>query len=182
MNPFASRTQKTIDIPFDLPNTVTIRKLAGRHLGRANQEFLNTLIAAVHARGGAKVQKDLEELFAKDPKKAANDIGEVKADPLNGYDKYFICAKGIVAWTYAESLSPIPPFDMKAVLEMARRGDIEQAIEVVTTIPLHRPWAVPAIDDLDDDALTFFATEIMRLTKPSLFETVDEQEADRKNG
>ena len=124
MNPFASRTQKTIDIPFDLPNTVTIRKLAGRHLGRANQEFLNTLIAAVHARGGAKVQKDLEELFAKDPKKAANDIGEVKADPLNGYDKYFICAKGIVAWTYAESLSPIPPFDMKAKgLALAHRLD-----------------------------------------------------------
>lgn len=37
-------------------------------------------------------------------------------------------------------------------------------------------------DDLDDEAVDFIATEILRLTKPALFQTTIEAEADRKNG
>ena len=33
MGIFASRSTKTIDIPFDLPNTVTVRQLTGKQLG-----------------------------------------------------------------------------------------------------------------------------------------------------
>lgn len=44
------------------------------------------------------------------------------------------------------------------------------------------PVSEQAVDDLDDEAVAFFATETMRLTKPALFQTKDEQEADRKNG
>lgn len=49
-------------------------------------------------------------------------------------------------------------------------------------------WTVPdpalnaeAIEDLDDDALEWFAVEIMKRTKPRLFQTVDEAETARKN-
>ncbi len=49
-------------------------------------------------------------------------------------------------------------------------------------------WSFPepalapaAIDDLDDDALDWFAREILQRTKPSLFQTEDEREAARKN-
>lgn len=38
-----------------------------------------------------------------------------------------------------------------------------------------------AIDDLDDDALEFFAREVMRLTKPALFLDEPAAEAARKN-
>ncbi len=42
--------------------------------------------------------------------------------------------------------------------------------------------SVDHVADLDDDAQEFIATEIMRLTKPWLFKTAAELEADRKNG
>jgi hypothetical protein len=38
------------------------------------------------------------------------------------------------------------------------------------------------IDDLDDEAAEFIGREILRLTKPSLFQTVEEREAATKNG
>jgi len=50
-------------------------------------------------------------------------------------------------------------------------------------------WSYPepalsaeAIEDLDDDALEWFATEILKRTKPGLFQTEDEATAARKNG
>lgn len=51
-----------------------------------------------------------------------------------------------------------------------------------------KTWTVDApltpetIDDLDGEALNHFATEIMRLTKPALFQTTEEAEAEQKNG
>jgi hypothetical protein len=38
-----------------------------------------------------------------------------------------------------------------------------------------------AVEDLDDEALEFFAIEIMRITKPGLFLSREEREAARKN-
>jgi len=38
------------------------------------------------------------------------------------------------------------------------------------------------VADLDDETLESLATEILRLTKPALFQTPAEQEAGRKNG
>lgn len=38
------------------------------------------------------------------------------------------------------------------------------------------------VAELDEDTRDWLATEILRLSKPSLFRTLDEQEADRKNG
>jgi len=39
-----------------------------------------------------------------------------------------------------------------------------------------------AIDDLVEEALEFFATAVLKLTKPALFQTDEEREAARKNG
>lgn len=36
------------------------------------------------------------------------------------------------------------------------------------------------VEDLDDEALEFIALEVMRLTKPHLFQTIEEAEAARK--
>jgi len=161
-SPFASRVVVTIPIPFDPPNEVTLRKLAGRHLERARNEFMTGLFLDVQARGGAAVQKDMQTLFVKDaPNKEEVEaqVQKVAADPLNGYDPYVVAQGGIVAWTYPESL----------------------AVELVTDEKGNSIPRVKAIDDLDEDAVRFFATEIMRLTKPALFQTEAEVKAERKN-
>ena len=158
-SPFASRVVVTLPIPFDAPHEVTIRKLAGRHLERARNAFMTDLFLDVQARGGASVQKDMQQLFEKDAKDVAEKIEKQKADPLNGFDPYVIAQGGIVAWSYPESL----------------------AVELVTDEKGNRIPRVAAIDDLDEDAVQWFATEIMRLTKPALFQTDEEAEAARKN-
>jgi len=160
-SPFASRVVVTMPIPFDLPNEVTIRKLAGRHLERARNAFMTGLFLDVQARGGAAVQKDMQTLFKKDDEDAdavAEKVKAAEADPLNGFDTYVLAQGGIVAWSYPESLMPERTVEGDSILMRVR-----------------------AIDDLDEDAVRWFATEVMRLTKPSLFQTKAEAEADRKN-
>jgi hypothetical protein len=170
MSIFSSGALATIPIPASVDptgdHTVTLQKLSGRKLARAAKLFFNELIADVQTRGGAKVQKDIQELFNKtDAEKAAAaaEVATVKSDPLNGYDKYALLYDGIAAWSYPE------PLDRVTVTE-------EVNGRPVTVV------RIPAIDDLDDAAVEFFATEIMRLTKPSLFLTEAEKEAATKNG
>jgi hypothetical protein len=162
-SPFASRITTTIPVEFDLPHEVTIQKLAARHLERARKTFFSEMVQEIQSRGGAAVQKDVEQLFGRDPKQEeaaqAEAREKAKADPLNGLNLYWIVASGVKAWTYPESLRPEPVL-----------------LEDGTTAP-----RIMAILDLDEDALRWFATEVMRVTKPAAFRTVEEQEADRKN-
>jgi len=104
MSIFASRVTDTIPFRADgVDYEVTIQKLAGRHLGKAQQAFLNDLVRGIHERGGAAVQKDLREVLDSENAKAG--IAAVKADPLNGYDKHTLILYGVKSWTYPE---PIP--------------------------------------------------------------------------
>ena len=169
-SPFA-RATATVPVPFDPPHEVTVQQLNGRQLAKAQTAFLNDLIAQVQVRGGAKVQKDIETLFKTDTKDVSEEakqiqaeVEKMKADPLNGFDKYSLCYAGIKSWTYPESLALVP------VVEHMADG---REITVMRVL---------AIDDLNDEAVTFFATEVLRLTKPALFQTTDEQETARKNG
>jgi hypothetical protein len=161
-SPFASRVVVTLPIPFDPPHEVTLRKLAGRHLERARNAFMTSLFLDVQARGGAAVQKDMQQLFVKDaPNKedVEDQVKKAAADPLNGFDPYVVTQGGITAWSYPESL----------------------AVELVTDEKGNQLPRVKAIDDLDEDAVRWFATEVMRITKPALFQTAAEVEAERKN-
>ena len=80
------------------------------------------------------------------------DARKVLDDPLSGYDRIALARAGVKAWSYVDA-------DGKPI--------------AVTPA---------AIDDLDDEALEFVATEALRLTKPGLFQTAEEQETARKNG
>jgi hypothetical protein len=149
---FASDTIKTIDLPFAPGESAVIRKLSGYQLGKAQKAFFNDMIQGVVERGGAKVQKDIEELFNKTPEDFDADVKKVQADPLNGFDKFTLVVLG--------------------VNEMTKRPD----------------WAGLAKDkrmelarDMDDEVIEFFATEIMKLTKPALFMTTREAEAEKKS-
>jgi len=162
MSMFASDTQVTLDIPFDPPHTVTLQKLNGRQLVRAQKASFNSMIAEVQGRGGAKVQKDIQTLFERDAADTAKAIAEVQADPLNGYDPYSLLYSGIKAWSVGK------PLELVAVVE--KTADSRD----VTVL------RIPAIDDLDEEAVHWFATEVMRLTKPALFLTEEAAKATQK--
>ena len=89
-------------------------------------------------------------------------IAAVQADPLNGYDLYTVMAGGIQSWTYAESLNAEP---------VRRDRRARQKITVMR---------IAALDDLSEEAIQFFATEIMRLTKPDLFHDTEAAKAGQK--
>jgi hypothetical protein len=154
---FASLTKSDpIPIPFDLPHTVIVRKLSGREYQRV-QEAHAIGIATGDARlWSARFKRLLENSIAE---KA--EIERAIADPLTGFDRHMLVRLGTVAWSYQVSL--------KAV-KSAPASEGTPAIE-----------AYDPIDDLSDEHVDFIAREVLRRTKPALFQSIDEQEHERKN-
>lgn len=146
MSIFASDTRTTFPIPFDSPHTVTLQKLSGGEIERAQFEHMEGLVTG-RARNWAT--KFIQ--FARAGTATAKDARKVLTDPLSGYDRLTLAKSGVKAWSYVVDGKP-------------------------------KPVTPEAIDDLDDEALEFFATEILRLTKPGLFQTQEEAEAAQKNG
>jgi hypothetical protein len=142
MSIFASRTTKVVEIPFDPPQTVTIQKLAGRHLEKARQAQQAAAVDTLQRMGGSAFQRDMAALG--DPAAVAKRVAAVQADPLNGFDRAALLQAGIKAWTYDEPVTPA------------------------------------SFDDLSEEAVDYLAREILKLTKPALFRTGDEQEAEKK--
>lgn len=143
MSIFASRTQKTIPIPFDAPHEVTIQKLAGRHLEKAAQEHQIETQSYVARMGGAEYRKQLNAVG--DSEEVAKQVAALQADPMFGYHRPTLIKFGVKAWTYDELITDA------------------------------------TIEDLDDQALEFFSREVLKLSKPSAFQTKDEAETERKN-
>jgi hypothetical protein len=81
------------------------------------------------------------------------DVMQAIADPLLGYDRYALLA-GLVAWSYPRSIKR----------ETKTLGEPE----------------IDAVDDLDDEAVEFIATEVLRRTKPHLFHTSEDAEIEKK--
>ena len=98
MSIFASRTVKTLEIPFDPPQTVTIQKLAGRHLEKAHQASLVASLDNLKLMGGPAFQRELAAIG--DPQDRAEQVAALQADPLNAYDRYVLLAHGITGWSY----------------------------------------------------------------------------------
>lgn len=104
MSIFASRSLKVVPIPWDDPHTVTIQKLPGRHLGKAQQEKQIAAQAFVTRMGGDAFRQQLAGLG--DPADVADRVARAQADPLNSYDRGAVLQKGIKAWTYDEPVTP----------------------------------------------------------------------------
>ena len=100
MSIFASRVQKTLELPFDPPHTVTIQKLSGRHLERAMQE--NQIAAAEFLRrmGGAAFQQELTATVVSD-----EDMARARSNPFMRYDRGIILQRGIKAWSYPDPIT-----------------------------------------------------------------------------
>ena len=78
-------------------------------------------------------------------------MARLQANPLNRFDAQQLCKAGLFGWTFTD--------------------DQQQPVAVTPE----------SIDDMDDDVVIFAATEILRLTRPSLFQAAEETADDRKN-
>lgn len=149
---FASDTTDTIPNPFDANGTVTIRPLTGREIELAQAAHLRDFVGGNSPRGWPAIFKSA---LAKGLAVEADALHAVN-DPLAGYDRLTVVQAGLTGWTRTES-------DGKG-----------------GTRP--KPVTPTAIADLLDEPLEHFALEIMKRTKPSLFQTPAEREVARKNG
>ncbi len=107
---FASLTTATLALPFDPGETVTIRKLTGLEIERAQ---------AAHARGMAAGRGWANRFRAEIAKGIATDtqMREAIADPLLGYDRSTLLA-GLTGWSYRDDGKPKPvTLEAKADLE-----------------------------------------------------------------
>lgn len=105
MSIFASRTQATIQIPFDEPHTVTIQKLSGRHLELAKEVHQSAALDTLKRIDLAGLQRELSAIG--DSTAVAERVAKAQAaDPLTTYDRLVVLQKGIVAWDYAEAVTP----------------------------------------------------------------------------
>src|SRR5207244_8101581 len=131
--------------------------LTGAEVEAAQEEHRNGLLG-----GNARSWRSI---FLRSLEKGLNDpqVHALLHAPLSGYDRVTVVRSGLQAWSYPEPV---------------------KALTVTTTAAASTSVVVPPdpLADLSDEALDFIATEILRLTKPTLFmTTVDEVEADQKH-
>jgi len=139
MSIFANYYTEVVALPMDAPHTVTIQKLSGRDVERAQA---NAAAAIVSGRGFAE---KIRKMLAASAGDAA--VQTAMADPLNGFDRHTLLITGITGWSYTDDDGPL-----KVTPE--------------------------AIGRIDDEASELLARAILKLTKPALFEPVEDA---RKN-
>lgn len=156
-SPFASLTKSDpIPLPFDSAHSVVVRGLSGREVEGAQ---------ASHARGVAIGRtriwnQNFKAILEQGLVKAA-ELSAALNDPLTGFDRFEVVRAGLVSWTY--------PQPIKATAAKAAVGD-------TAAVDAYDP-----IEDASDELVEFIAREVMRRTKPHLFQTADEAETARKN-
>ena len=156
MSIFTSRVTKTLPIPGEVPEqTVTIRKLAGRHLEAAAVEAQRKSMANVQAIGGPALVKEFMAMSdGPKPKPGTSEDDEdgpkasdapVVDDPMNGYDPATLIKCGVIGWSLPDEVTP------------------------------------ELLADMDDERVEWLSTEILKLAKPRLFQTVGQAEDARGN-
>jgi hypothetical protein len=152
-SPFASHTQSDpIELPFDRPNWIVVRRLTGREIEAAATAHRGQLTSGSAWAWPSLIRLALEKGVS-DPEVVA-----ALADPLLGYDRYALVRTGLAAWSYPQSITPVT---------VKHEGQPDQIVD--------------AVDDLVDEAVDFAARQVLRLTKPGLFLTTEaEVEAAQK--
>jgi hypothetical protein len=151
-SPFASHTTSDpIPLPFDPEQWIQVRKLTGREHEAAQQAHRDGLALGRANVWSAFLRRALEH-GATDP-----DVLKAIRDPLTGYDRYALVRAGLVAWSYPQSVKPVMAKHATEVGGAVSRPVVES----------------DAVEDLDDEAVDFIATEILRLTKPQLFHATE---------
>jgi hypothetical protein len=155
-SPFASRTvSDPIPLPFDAGQWIQVRTLTARECDTCRQAHAAGIAAGDARLWPMRFRRILEGSVSD---KAL--VDQAIADPLTGWDRFSLVRLGLVAWSYPQSIAIMPgtPAAMNP--------------DGTTKTP-----AIPAIDhvgDLVDEAVDFFATAVLRKTKPGLFLTTEE--------
>lgn len=164
MSIFASKTQSDpMPLPFDPPHTVTVRKLTAREVEMAQAAHAHGVATSDTRLWATRFRRILENSLADKAQ-----VEQAIADPLTGYDRFSIVRSGLVAWSYPESITPI---EAAAAVKANGKTPASPAVE-----------ARDAIADMDDESIDFVATAILKLTKPWLFLTAEQLEAQKKTG
>lgn len=138
MSIFTSLVSQVLDVPGG--GTITIRKLAPKHLDEARKVSQDRAFAEVQRTRDMLSADFLERVMAE----TKPDQGSVR-DPLLAYDRVVLMQHGVTAWSFDQ------------------------------------PVSVESFEDIDDDRADWIAGQILRLSKPSLYQTESEQEDARKN-
>jgi hypothetical protein len=104
-SPFASRYTDTIALPTDPTETITIQRLSGGVIERAQAVHLSHMAAGRTPRGWAGV---FQKILAAGTATTA-DAEKAIRDPLAGYDRAVLVQGGVKAWSYKDAAgTPIP--------------------------------------------------------------------------
>lgn len=157
---FASRTTKDIEVPG---GHVTIRRLSYLQLEAAERATRKRAILALTELQAATAQMDsVAQVIAEAIKR--REAGAAAADT----------AAGTGPATAAGPPDALDDYDQRTVLI--------SGLVSVTLGGKTDKFTDAMADDLDEEVAPMLAREILRLTKPALFETPDVAEAAEKNG
>jgi hypothetical protein len=113
-SPFASRYTDTLSLPTDPTETITIQRVPGDVIERAQAVHLHSMAAGRTPRGWAGVfQKILAAGTA-----TAVDAQKALDDPLAGYDRHVLVADGVKAWTYKHDDGTPKPVTAEAIADL----------------------------------------------------------------
>jgi len=101
MSVFSSKVTKELTVPGGT-DTITIRKLAPRHLEAAAKEQQREFFANLKSMSdGIDEFKKLRDGEKKDPKPSAGD-DDGPTNPLVLFDRLTLIEKGVIGWSFAE--------------------------------------------------------------------------------
>lgn len=141
-SPFASRYTDTISLPTDPTETITIQRLSGGVVERAQAAHLRSVVSGRTPRGWAGVfQKILASGLA-----TTADAEKAIRDPLAGYDREVLVVGGVKAWSYTDEAGKPRPVTAEAIADLDDEAMEFLAVAIMT---LTKP-ALFAVDPAAD--------------------------------
>ena len=98
MSVFTSLVTKVLEVPGDPGQTITIRKLAPKHLETARTANQVKSMDALRAMGGPAFIREIQAMQIESTVVAE----AVAADPRLLFDKVPLMTAGVIAWSYAD--------------------------------------------------------------------------------
>ena len=106
MSVFTSLVTTTLEVPTDSGQSITIRKLAPKHLKAASRAAQMESLEDLKAIGGPAFLRELTALGADETAQRETVKAAAKADPLMTFDRLTLLEHGVTAWTYERALGP----------------------------------------------------------------------------